>query len=63
MGCSSRDRQVLKLMGRHVTDEAAAREMNVSVRRYRRYVVEVMRTLGAQSPFQAGVLAVERGWL
>lgn len=62
-GCAPRDRQVLELMSRGDTDEAAAREMDVSVRTYRRYVAEIMSTLGAQSRFQAGVLAVERGWL
>lgn len=62
-GCGPRERQVLELMSRGSTDDAAAREMEVSVRTYRRYVADVMSSLGAGSRFQAGVLAVERGWL
>ncbi|MEV6766393.1 hypothetical protein AB0N16_38365 [Streptomyces sp. NPDC051105] len=45
------------------TDEAAAREINVSLRTYRRYVAEIMRELDANSRFQAGVRAVEYGLL
>lgn len=61
--CPRRHRQVLELMNQGVTDETAAKEMAVSVRTYRRYVAEVMNSLGIQSRFQAGVRAVERGWL
>ncbi|WP_299954176.1 hypothetical protein [uncultured Modestobacter sp.] len=61
--CPRRHRQVLELMNRGVTDETAAKEMAVSVRTYRRYVAEVMDSLGIQSRFQAGVQAVARGWL
>lgn len=42
-------------------DEMAAREMAISVRTYRRYVAVIMRSLGATSRFQAGVLATELG--
>ncbi|MEU6484908.1 LuxR C-terminal-related transcriptional regulator [Streptomyces sp. NPDC046887] len=45
------------------TDEAAARELNVSLRTYRRYVAEIMRELNASSRFQAGVRAMEFGLL
>ncbi|MHA6796033.1 response regulator transcription factor [Pseudonocardia bannensis] len=62
-GCPPRERRVLELMSRGVTDEAAARETGTSVRTYRRHVAEVMSMLGAQSRFRAGVLAVERGRL
>ena len=37
--------------------------MQVSLRTYRRYVAEIMRELGANSRFQAGVRAVELGLL
>lgn len=62
-GCTPRDRQVLELMSLGGTDDSAARDLEVSVRTYRRYVADVMNNLGAASRFQAGVLAVERGWL
>ncbi|WP_240660046.1 LuxR C-terminal-related transcriptional regulator [Streptomyces sp. WAC 01529] len=45
------------------TDETAARELNVSLRTYRRYVAEIMRELNANSRFQAGVRAMEFGLL
>lgn len=45
------------------TDEVAAREIGMSLRTYRRHVAEIMRELGANSRFQAGVRAVELGLL
>lgn len=42
-------------------DDPAARELQVSLRTYRRHVAEIMRVLGAASRFQAGVRAVELG--
>jgi DNA-binding CsgD family transcriptional regulator len=61
--CTPRDRAVLEFLNRGVTDESAAKQMAVSVRTYRRYVAELMMRLGAECRFQAGVLAVEAGWL
>jgi len=58
-----RNRTVLHLMSRGVTDESAARSMGISTRTYRRMVADVMARLGASSRFQAGVLAADRGWL
>ncbi|MEK8171079.1 hypothetical protein NKH77_20600 [Streptomyces sp. M19] len=46
-----------------VTDEAAARELAISVRTYRRYVTGILELLGAASRFQAGVRATELGIL
>ncbi|MFD3875202.1 LuxR family transcriptional regulator [Streptomyces sp. NPDC058623] len=45
------------------TDDAAARELGVSVRTYRRHVAEIMEALGTKSRFQAGVRAAESGLL
>ncbi|MBE1875012.1 response regulator transcription factor [Myceligenerans pegani] len=53
--------QVLDLLGRGVKDEAAARELGLGVRTYRRRVAELMAALGADSRFQAGVRARELG--
>lgn len=41
------------------TDAVAARDMKVSLRTYRRHVAEIMRDLGVNSRFQAGVRAAE----
>ena len=62
-GGSDLDRAVLMLMSSGVKDEAAARQLNVSDRTYRRHVADILVRLGASSRFQAGVEAVRRGWL
>ncbi|MGW0337656.1 DNA-binding response regulator [Streptomyces sp. NPDC003011] len=56
-------RNILERLRAGNTDETAARELNVSLRTYRRYVAEIMRELDASSRFQAGVRAVEFGLL
>ena len=60
---SELDRAVLMLMSSGVKDEAAARQLNVSDRTYRRHAADLLLRLGASSRFQAGVEAVRRGWL
>lgn len=61
--CPTSARRILECLRTGHTDEVAAREMQVSLRTYRRYVAELMRELGANSRFQAGVRAVELGLL
>jgi hypothetical protein len=58
-----RDGTVLRHLALGVKDVVAAREMNVSLRTYRRYVAELMDHLGASSRFQAGAIAVRIGLL
>jgi sugar-specific transcriptional regulator TrmB len=60
---SDLDRSVLMLMSSGVKDEAAARQLGISDRTYRRHVADILVRLGASSRFQAGVEAVRRGWL
>jgi sugar-specific transcriptional regulator TrmB len=62
-GASELDRSVLMLMSSGVKDEAAARQLGISDRTYRRHVADILIRLGASSRFQAGVEAVRRGWL
>lgn len=52
---------VLRALGSGVTDEAAARELGMSLRTYRRRVAELLVALNADSRFQAGVRAGELG--
>lgn len=54
--------QLMGLLVSGVKDEAAARDLGVSLRTYRRYVRQLMDALGARSRFEAGFLAAERGW-
>ncbi|MEU7650194.1 TrmB family transcriptional regulator sugar-binding domain-containing protein [Streptomyces huasconensis] len=56
-------RRILVALSSGRTDEAAARELGMSVRTYRRNVADIARELGANSRFQAGVRAVELGLL
>lgn len=54
---------ILEQLNAGGTDQAAARELGVSVRTYRRYVAGIMDALGTKSRFQAGVRAAEAGLL
>ncbi|MEV6958241.1 LuxR C-terminal-related transcriptional regulator [Streptomyces sp. NPDC051207] len=56
-------RRILEQLRSGRTDATAARELQVSLRTYRRHVAEIMRELNATSRFQAGVRAVEIGLL
>ncbi|MFE2560896.1 LuxR family transcriptional regulator [Streptomyces sp. NPDC059352] len=56
-------RRILGALQRGITDEAAARELEVSVRTYGRHVAEIMAALGASSRSQAGARAAKLGFL
>ncbi|MFI8086542.1 hypothetical protein ACIF6L_37845 [Kitasatospora sp. NPDC086009] len=55
--------QVLRTLSEHSKDENAARELNISLRKYRTHVAGLMTRLGATTRFQAALRAKERGWL
>lgn len=56
-------REILEALKTGVTDEVAARQLNVSARTVRRRVAAVMDLLGASSRFEAGVKAAQTGWV
>ncbi|WP_070013337.1 helix-turn-helix transcriptional regulator [Streptomyces abyssalis] len=63
---AARQRQfhrILELMAEGCKDDVAARKAGISLRTYRRYVAEIMRKLGAESRFQAGSIAAQKGLL
>lgn len=60
---SDLERRVLSVMATADKDEVAARELDVSVRTYRRYVADLMARLGAVNRFQAALRAKEQNWL
>jgi DNA-binding NarL/FixJ family response regulator len=62
-GLSSQDHAVLDLLAQGHTDESIAKRMGVSPRTARRVANDLMERLGARSRFQAGVRAVQSGWL
>ncbi|MGW5127634.1 response regulator transcription factor [Streptomyces sp. NPDC004069] len=55
--------QILHYLHTGATDEAASRELSISVRTYRRHIATIMELLDARSRFQAGVRAAELGLL
>ena len=59
----ARMRQVATLLAAGLKDETIARRLDVSVRTVRRLVSATVAELQADSRFQAGVLAVRRGWV
>ncbi|MFF0866910.1 LuxR C-terminal-related transcriptional regulator [Nonomuraea sp. NPDC003560] len=50
---------ILAMLAEGAKDEFIARAIGLSVRSCRRHIAEIMKTLGAQSRFQAGYLAKE----
>lgn len=60
---SDRDRQLLALLSSGMKDRSIARTMGITERTVGRRVTELMRLLGAETRFQAGVQAAHRGWL
>jgi DNA-binding CsgD family transcriptional regulator len=62
-GVTPQERELLRLLGQGLTDEMASRRLGVSLRTTRRMMAEIMGRLGAQSRFEAGKRAAERGWV
>lgn len=57
------DRRVLALLAEGHTDEVIARTVGCSPRHLRRRIAVLMSRLAASSRFEAGALAVRKGWL
>ncbi|MFI6321089.1 hypothetical protein ACIBG8_26365 [Nonomuraea sp. NPDC050556] len=57
------ERQVLQALCTFSKDELAARAVNVSIRKFRAHVADLMARLGAASRFQAALMAREKGWI
>lgn len=62
-GLTPLDRQILIMLGKGLTDEAAATRLGVSGRTVRRQVASIMERLSASSRFEAGLKAAQRGWI
>ncbi len=60
---SHHDTALLTLLATGLTDEAIARQLDVSQRTVQRYIRGLMDRLGADTRFQAGLQAGRRGWL
>jgi sugar-specific transcriptional regulator TrmB/DNA-binding CsgD family transcriptional regulator len=60
---SERDERLLVLLAAGLMDQAIALQLGIGLRTVERRVRSIMDALGAQTRFQAGVAAAERGWL
>ncbi|MFI5529074.1 LuxR C-terminal-related transcriptional regulator [Kitasatospora sp. NPDC051853] len=60
---TERHHEILRMLASGLTDESMARRLAVSERTIRRLVAEITQRLGADSRFQAGVIATQLGWL
>lgn len=63
VGPSPVERRVLILMSSGMSDAACGHRLGVTDRTFRRYVSALLQHLGASSRFDAGVKAVEHGWI
>ncbi|MFE4856722.1 LuxR C-terminal-related transcriptional regulator [Streptomyces sp. NPDC056670] len=62
-GLTPQHREALRLLAQGFKDEAIAKRLGVSTRTARRFAAELMDALEARSRFEAGVHAVQNGWL
>lgn len=62
-GLAPSERELLRLLALGLTDEAAGRQLGVSLRTVRRIMSELTDRLETRSRFQTGVVAAKRGWL
>ena len=60
---SSLEKRILAAMARYDKDETAARQLDTSLRTYRRHVADLMARLGAVNRFQAALRAKEENWI
>ncbi|GGP89367.1 MULTISPECIES: helix-turn-helix transcriptional regulator [Streptomyces] len=62
-GLTAQQAAAVRLLAEGHTDDAIAKRLGVSSRTARRIANELMERLGARSRFEAGVRAVQEGWL
>ncbi|MEW2391720.1 LuxR C-terminal-related transcriptional regulator [Streptomyces venezuelae] len=62
-GLTPQHREALRLLAQGLKDDAIAKRLGVSTRTARRFAAELMDALQARSRFEAGVHAVQNGWL
>ncbi|MGF1428608.1 LuxR C-terminal-related transcriptional regulator [Kitasatospora sp. LaBMicrA B282] len=62
-GLSDTERELLRLLGTGLTDDAAGQRLGISSRTVGRHMASIMERLQATSRFEAGIKAAQRGWL
>ncbi|GAA1145950.1 DNA-binding CsgD family transcriptional regulator/sugar-specific transcriptional regulator TrmB [Kitasatospora gansuensis] len=62
-GLTPTERELLRLLGTGLTDDAAGQRLGISSRTVGRHMASIMERLGAASRFEAGIKAAHKGWL
>jgi DNA-binding CsgD family transcriptional regulator/sugar-specific transcriptional regulator TrmB len=62
-GLTDTERELLRLLGTGLTDDAAGQRLGISSRTVGRHMASIMERLDATSRFEAGIKAAQRGWL
>ncbi|MFK0192824.1 LuxR C-terminal-related transcriptional regulator [Kitasatospora sp. NPDC090308] len=62
-GLTATERELLRLLGTGLTDDAAGQRLGFSSRTAGRHMASIMERLGATSRFEAGIKAAQQGWL
>ncbi|MBD0695105.1 helix-turn-helix transcriptional regulator [Streptomyces sp. CBMA123] len=62
-GLTTTERELLRLLGSGLTDDAAGQRLGFSSRTVGRHMSSIMERLGASSRFEAGIKAAHKGWL
>ncbi|MFD5423168.1 LuxR C-terminal-related transcriptional regulator [Streptomyces sp. NPDC127069] len=62
-GLSATERELLRLLGTGLTDDAAGQRLGISSRTVGRHMASIMERLNATSRFEAGIKAAQHGWL
>lgn len=62
-GLTATERELLRLLGSGLTDDAAGQRLGISSRTVGRHMASIMERLGAGSRFEAGIKAAHQGWL
>jgi DNA-binding CsgD family transcriptional regulator/sugar-specific transcriptional regulator TrmB len=62
-GLNATERELLRLLGSGLTDDAAGQRLGLSSRTVSRHMSSIMERLGAASRFEAGIKAAHNGWL
>lgn len=60
---SATELRVLRALAVAAKDEVAAKQLNISVRTFRRHVSELMERVRADNRFRLAIIAKERGWI
>lgn len=62
-GLTTTERELLRLLGSGLTDDATGQRLGISSRTVGRHMSSIMERLGASSRFEAGIKAAHKGWL